>query len=483
MYNELPYRRFQLGIIVIVTLRAYQSQAVQDITAAFASGARAPLFVLPTGGGKTRILSHMAQSAERRGRRVLILAHRVELIDQLVSALRETDVEPHVITAGVRSRTVTQHAVAVASVQTLVRRLDDYVCPTLIIIDECHHVTHGSAWGLILKQYAAAKRLGVTATPIRLDGRGLAGHFDHLIVGPSVRELTSDGFLAPAKIYAPPTVDTSGLLVRAGEYSNEAAQALMDTQAITGDALAHYRKYADGKPALIFCTSVAHANHVAAQFNRAGIPSIDINGKTDRDVRAMAVRDFGDGKIMAMASCDIFSEGFDAPGVHCGILLRPTQSECLWRQQVGRILRPAPGKTHALILDHVNSTARFGLPDEPREWLLSADATPKKKPTLQARICAQCFAASPARSVVCVECGARFKTDARDPIPERDGELVELTAEELERKRLSMGRRQEQGRAQSLGQLIEFARAKGYAPGWAEHIWQARQAKRAKGAR
>ncbi len=464
----------------MITLRPYQAKAIQQIKDAFSAGFKAPLYVLPTGGGKTVCFAHIAQSSERRGRRVLILCHRVELVDQIVDALRQCDVEPDIIAAGynraLRAERASNRAVAVASVQTLVRRLDSYPAPTLIICDEAHHMVNGNQWSTAVRAYSGARLLGVTATPIRLDGRGLAGHFDTLITGPSVRELIDAGYLAPPRVFAPPTVDTSGLHVRAGDYRADEAAALMDVPSITGDAVSHYRRHADGKRALVFCTSVEHARNVAAQFNAAGVPSIQLDGTTDRMVRRMAVQDFKDGKIRVMASCDLFSEGFDAPGTEVGILLRPTQSEALWRQQIGRVLRPAPGKDHALIFDHVGSTVKFGLPDAPREWSLTANATRRaKKPPPAVRVCPKCFAASPSRAAACVDCGHVFPIKPRQELEEREGELVEITAEQLAKREARI----EQGRAATLAQLTEIARIKGYKPGWAEHVLASRMAKKA----
>lgn len=462
----------------MITLRPYQSTGIAQIRQAFADGFKAPLYVSPTGSGKTTVFAYMAESSEKRGKRILILCHRVELVDQIVERLRQFDVTPEIIAAGYKMGSGRRHLeprhVAVASVQTLVRRLDDYPAPTLIAIDEAHHVSQGSQWSQIIRKYQTARICGFTATACRLDGRGLASHFDKMICGPSVADLTQQGYLAPARVFAPPTVDTSGLHIRAGDYKHEENEALMDTPTITGDALSHYRKLAPGMQALIFCTSVAHAHHVAEQFRKADISALALDGGTDKELRRMAVKDFRQGSIKVMASCDLFSEGFDVENVHAGILLRPTQSEGLWRQQVGRILRPAPGKTHALILDHVNSTMKFGMPADPREWTLEGDADRrKKKPAPGIRVCPKCFAASPARASTCVECGTAFEVKPRQQVEEKEGELVELTAEQIAKKR----ERREQGRAQTLDQLRQIARIKGYNENWALKVMEGRQAK------
>jgi superfamily II DNA or RNA helicase len=463
----------------MIALRPYQIDAENKIRAAFAAGHRAPLYVLPTGGGKTVTFASIAQSADRRGKRVLIIAHRVELVDQIVGALRQFDIHPAVVAAGyhnTRGR-VSNESVTVASVQTLVRRLKDFAAPDLIICDEAHHATAGNSWSEIMRGYPNARRLGVTATPIRLDGRGLKSTFDTMILGPNVQELIQMGYLVRPRVFAPPTVDTSGLHKRMGEFKADESQALMDTPSITGDALSHYRKHCDGLPGLAFCTSVQHAHNVATQFNNAGVSAVALDGGTDREIRRIAVQDFRDGKIKLLASCDLFSEGFDVPGAHIGIMLRPTASMALFLQQVGRVLRPADGKTHATILDHVGNTMRFGMPDAIREWELTDEIMRKKKKAEEGiRVCAKCFAASSARAKVCIDCGNVFPVQPRQELVEREGELVELTAEEIAKKNA----RREQGRAATLEQLTNIARIKGYAPGWAEHVYAAREAKKRK---
>ena len=462
----------------MITLRPYQFKAVEDIRGAFREGAKSPLFVLATGGGKTCIFSHITHSAMERGRRVTILVHRIELIDQIVKALRAADVEPDVIAAGYLRHS---SPVAVASVQTLARRIDRVSAPDLIVIDEAHHVAKGNTWAQILEAWPQAKRLGVTATPVRQDGRGLGEHFDQLIVGPQVSELIAMGYLTKPRVFAPPTVDTSGLHQRMGEYVQAEAEALVDRPSVTGDALEHYRRLADGKPAIVFCTSVEHAEHVAQSFRDGGYQAVSLNGGTDREVRRMAVKDFRTGALRVMASCDLFSEGFDVEGIEVGLLLRPTASFGLFLQQVGRCLRIAPGKTEALILDHSANCLRFGLPTDPREWKLTYDETTgkKKEPEIKARVCSSCFAASSARAKVCANCGVPFPVEPRE-VEQRKGNLEELTPEEMAQRMAKLHASREVGMSTSLAQLEEIGRKRGHKPGWAMHVWEAKQAAQAK---
>lgn len=460
-------------------LRPYQDQALADIRKAFRDQCRAPLFVLPTGGGKTVCFAAITHGAAIKGNRVLILAHRVELIDQINDALHDADVNADIICAGYERR---ESPVAVASVQTLIRRLKTVAPPDLIVCDEAHHVANGNTWSTIFKAWPNAKRLGVTATPVRQDGRGLGEHFDRMIIGPSVSQLIANGYLSPPRVFAPPTMDTSGLHTRLGDFVLAEAEALADKPSVTGDALAHYRQHADGKPAIVFCTSVAHADHVATQFRAGGYQAVALNGGSARDLRRMVVDDFRSGRLQVMASCDLFSEGFDSPGVHVGIMLRPTASFGLFLQQVGRCLRIAPGKREAIILDHASNVSRFGLPTDDRDWQLTYDEDKRKsKPSIASvRVCAKCFAANSARSKVCgnpgpPQCDYVFPVESRQ-IEERDGELEEVTAEILEKRAARM----EQGRSQTLEQLEEFARRKGYKPGWAHRVYAGRLAKVAK---
>ena len=454
----------------MIQLRPYQCAGIASIREAFGPlHKRAPLYVLPTGAGKSLTFSFIAHGAADKGNRVYILSHRQELIDQISGALDLTGTPHGFIAAGYP--TLEAH-VQIASVQTLVRRLDRTPQPDLIVIDEAHHA-RAETFERIIREWPRAKLLGVTATPIRLSGEGLGTIFDHLITGPSMRELIDAGYLAPYRMFRPPTADASDLPKRGGEFVTAAAEALMNKPAITGSALAHYRQHADGLPALVFCVSIQHAKSVADQFREAGYSAFSIDGTMERTVRRGVVEDFRDGRIKVVTSCEILNEGFDVPGAHVGIFLRPTQSLGLYLQQIGRILRPCEGKSHALLLDHVGNCYRHGLPHAPQDWSLSGDdPAAKRKRAASVRICAHCFCALPSQARVCSECGYEFPAKSRE-IEQRDGELAEVTPEMLARR----AERREQGRAQSLEALLEIARRKGYRPEWAHRVMAGRLAK------
>jgi DNA repair protein RadD len=453
-----------------ITLRDYQTRAIDAVRDAYRSGARAPLLVMATGAGKTVCFAAITHGAVARGRRVLILVHRRELIRQASAKLTHAGVDHGIIAAGF---TPSDQQVQVASVQTLVRRLDVmHWAPDLIVIDEAHHAVAGS-WSKTIAHWPQAYRLGVTATPVRRDGRGLGAMFDRLVLGPSVPELTARGFLSQAKIYAPsPKFETVNFRVRSGDYAPEDAAEQLDRPTVTGDAIEHFQRLAAGRSAIAFCCTTAHAEHVAAQFNACGIRSHVLLGTTPVEVREQLIAELGAGTLRVLVSVDVISEGTDVPSVGAAILLRPTQSEGLYLQQVGRVLRPALGKDHALILDHVGNVHRHGFPDDIREW--SLDDTRKRgrsggpaAPCV--RTCPVCFAAF-APQPICPCCGAPCAPPARE-LRQVDGDLQELKRVEVQL------RKREQGRAQTLDALIAVGKARGMRNpvAWARHVHNARQ--------
>lgn len=449
-----------------MNLRAYQQQLIDDIRLRYQLGDKSVLAVLPTGGGKTIIFSAIAQSAAAKGNHVLILVHRRELIHQASSKLQWIGVDHGIIAAGIPP---SDHAVQIASVQTLARRLSrlDWQ-PTLIIIDEAHHATAGQ-WARILDHWPDAYRLGVTATPCRLDGCGLRSTFDTMVLGPSVADLIFTGYLSPARIYAPPVVaDLKGIRSRGGDYANDQAAAAMDRPTVTGDAISHYQRLAAGQQTIAFCCNVAHAVSVCDAFKTAGIGAELLLGNTPD--REQVVTAFASHRIRVLVTVDVVSEGFDVPAASCAILLRPTQSLGLYLQQVGRVLRPAPSKAHAVILDHVGNVNRHGFPDDHRDWSLD-DRMRRSKgtPAPSVRTCPECFAAfKPAP--ICPVCGAGCVPIRSRVIREMAGELRELKREEVRQ------RTDERRQARTLQQLIAVGQARGMKNpvGWAKHVYFAR---------
>ena len=451
------------------TLRPYQTQFVAAIRAAYAQGSRSVLGVLPTGGGKTMCFSHMAKQASEKGLRVGIVAHRVEILDQISAALFDWGV-PHGFIAP--NRTIDPLArVQVCSVQSLARRLPQLSQRPFdfLIVDEAHHAAEKTSWGQIIALHRGKHVLGVTATPQRLSGEPLSA-FQTLVEGPSTAALIPTA-LSPYRAYAPVTPEMHSVKRRAGDYDLRENEAAMDKPTITGDAVREYLRRTPGKRAVAFCVSVSHAAHVAECFRTARIPAEAIDGKMHRGERNAAIARFRAGETMVLTSADLVSEGFDLPAIETAILLRPTQSLGLYLQQVGRALRPYPGKERAVILDHAGNIERHGLPDDERVW--SLEGREKRRggvggeATIPVMKCAHCFYM--ARSFqVCPSCGKEREIKPRE-VEAVEGELAEVDVEAMRR-----ARKQEIGRARTLPELAEVAVRKGYKIGWIGSMMQAR---------
>jgi superfamily II DNA or RNA helicase len=249
----------------------------------------------------------------------------------------------------------------------------------------------------------------------------------------------------------------------------------MNRPTVTGDAIAHYLRLCNQKRAIAFCCSAQHADSVAAEFNRSGVPAATLLGTTPADQRDQLVRQFAAGTIAVLVTVDVVSEGFDCPAAEAAILLRPTQSLGLYLQQVGRVLRPAQDKPHALILDHVGNVHRHGWPDDPRDWTLADRPTRARSAGDAApsvRTCPQCFAAfKPAP--ICPCCGAPCAPVQQRQLRQVDGDLKELQREGV-RQRTS-----ERRSARTLQDLIRVGYARGMKNpvAWAKHVHYARQLK------
>ena len=349
-----------------------------------ASGAGSILNVLPTGGGKTVIFCHIAERAAQRGNRSLIVVHRKELIDQTSATLTAHGI-PHGIMAAGYNPTPSE-PVQVGMVQSLLRR---DVPTDMVIIDECHHAA-AQSYQTIMERYPSALKLGFTATPERLDGKGLGRYFSKLVEGPTVATLQQGGYLCRTKYYTPPqVVDLKGIKTQMGDYQISQLEAETNRSTVTGDAVSHYQKLANGRSAVAFCVSVAHAQAVADGFNQAGIAAGVINGQQSKEERTEVVESLRSGRIQVLSSVMVISEGFDLPAVGAAILLRPTKSLSMHLQQIGRVLRPAEGKPNAIILDHVGNLSRNGLAEDERLWRLTDRLV---KPTVSTSTCPQCFA-------------------------------------------------------------------------------------------
>lgn len=434
--------------------------------------------MLPTGGGKTVCFSYMTYEAAKRRKLALLMVHRKELVDQISQSLTSFNVRHGIIAAGYPSQAA---QVQVANVHTLVRRLDNPAFRAwlgkvdLVVIDEAHH-RGAETWNQVLAHTPRATEVGVTATPVRLDGKGLARYFDSMVVGPSVAELVDLGYLVEPVLYEPRGVDMTGVRTIRGDFDKVQASQRMDRAEIHGGLVEHYLKLCRGKKMIVFCVSILHAEHVLAAYLAAGVPAVLIHGKQERAVRKAQEQQFSRGDALILVSVDLVGEGYDVPECEAVQLARPTQSLGLYLQQCGRALRPMPGKDRAIILDHVGNQRRHGMPDDDRQWVLgydrgTRDAGAGEKP-MALRTCGECYAINRGTAAVCEQCGVGFPVAVRE-IREVEGELVEHRRERkppvdpVRRDELLAGCR-------SLHDFHQVAKELGYKSGWAFRQYQNR---------
>jgi DNA repair protein RadD len=450
---------------MIPALYDYQEKAVAEIRQHIAAGTRRILLVAPTGSGKGTLATWMIHSAVARGKRILFLVNRRELVKDTSKRLDKLGVD-HGVIMGSHPRRKPWLSVHVASIDTLHRR-KPLPPADLIFCDECH-LSITDIWRNVLDQYSCPV-LGMTATPVRADGRGLGEFFNAMVQGPSTAELMRRGFLVRGRIFAPSAPDMTGVKVSGGEYNQKQLAVAADTSKLTGDLVAHWIRLGRGRPTVAFAVSVEHSRHIVEQFAAKGFRAVHVDAQTPDDERDRIWSGLAGGSIDVCSSVGVISYGWDVPPVSCAILARPTKSLALFLQQVGRVLRTHPSKSDALILDHAGCCLEHGFPDDEREWTLDGEGSGSKRSKDDApsvRMCKACWAAYRATLAACPYCG--WKPERVERIPDEvAGELGEITEAVKPAYRI-----RKLSRDPRIAELQKTAEAKGYKPGW---VWMQAQ--------
>lgn len=450
-------------------LRNYQQDLKNKIYKALDDGFKAPLAVLSTGGGKTVIFCSMANElAYTHNTPVAIVVHRRELVSQISVTLSRASVKHNIIApknvvvgiiAAQRRATGKQYydhraPITVVSVDTLNSRSDSYKNWAngigIWIQDEAAHVLKNNKWGKALLSFPNAKGIGFTATPQRLDKRGLGTHadglFDTMILGPSSKYLINEGHLSKYKIVVPPG-DYERHLKKASEgsdFTREAMAVASRESCIVGDVVKNYLKFSENKQTIVFASDIESAFKFEQEFIANGVSAKTLTGETPDQERSQGIIDFENETTKVLINVDLFDEGFDVPGIECVIMARPTMSIGKYLQCIGRGLRVKKGKPHAIIIDHVGNIKRHGLPDQHRTWTL--DRIVKRRDTTNLlRICSNHICNAPYDKVLeaCPYCGTEYLktynrsggTSAREALEQVDGDLMLLdpdTIRELE---------------------------------------------------
>jgi superfamily II DNA or RNA helicase len=393
----------------------------------FRAGYRRVLYVLPTGGGKTTVAASIIRQAEQRGSTILFLAHRKELIDQASERLTGLGVRHGVIMADDhRARAA---SVQVGSIQTIARRGLPWM-PNLVIVDECHRIK-GEQYQRTLDGMRDALVIGITATPIRADGRGLRPPFETMVTGPSMAELRDSGYLVPARTYARRKPNLSAVHTTAGDYQTDELEAAMNRPELVGDVVVEWRKHAEGRTTAVFAVGVKHSLALRDAFRAAGIVAEHLDGSTPKAERERLLAALATGRITVLTNCGVLSEGWDCPSVSAVSIVRPTQSMGLYLQMAGRALRPAAGKEDCVLLDHGGCVYRHGLVDCDRIWSLDGDYERRKAAKRikdQAdlvKVCPDCDRVAELSEERCA-CGYVFSKRSRGP-KQVSGELELVT--------------------------------------------------------
>jgi DNA repair protein RadD len=449
----------------MMRLRPYQLVAVEQLRTRIAAGDRRIVVALPTGGGKTVVATHIVAGARNRGRRVLFVAHRRELISQayakFVCEMPHDDVGV-IMASDTRRNPVAR--VQVASIDTLRSRHRPEA--DIVIIDECHRALSKS-YSDLRAHYPNAVHLGLTATPYRADGRGLGEAYDSIVTVATPAQLIADGFLVEPRVFTVPSSDLpnlSGVRIRNGDYDAAQLAIATDHEGLVGNIVDHWLRRAGNARTVVFASSVAHSKHIVSRFVAAGVSAEHLDGTTPTVERDAILHRLERGETRVVSNMGVLCEGWDQPAVKCCILARPTTSTGLYLQQAGRILRPYNGEP-AFVLDHAGCVLDHGLPQDEREFTLDAKRKRMKLIGASCKTCPECFAIVASNAAVCPSCGAMFTSDdveRMNKTAETEGELVEVRpASQIEKRAV-------------WDELCTVAESRGYAPGWAAHQFKSR---------
>jgi DNA repair protein RadD len=442
-------------------LRPHQIEGIAQLRGALMAGKRRPVLQLPTGAGKTILAAAIVEGARAKGNNVVFTVPAIELVDQTVGAFGAEGIENIGVIQADHQLTDWRKPVQIASVQTLARR-EILPLASIVVVDEAHqHFAVIERW---MRDRPDLIFIGLTATPW---ARGMARMWDALLTPVRMQALIDAGYLSPFRVFAPAEPDLSKITVRAGDYAEDQLSVVMSEPKLIADVVATWLKLGEDRPTLCFAVDRAHARKLQGEFEAAGIPSAYVDAYTERHDRDAIRRAFHDGRVKVVVNVGVLTTGVDWD-VRCLILARPTRSEILFVQIVGRALRTAPGKADALILDHSSSTQTLGMVTDIHHDALD-DGSPRKgatqrkeRPTPLPKKCPKCTYLKQAGIHECPSCG--FAPERQSLIEAEAGELVQL------RGKAKTPTRQEKQKFWSG--LLWFCEARGYRRGWASNQYR-----------
>lgn len=459
-----------------------QIEFVTNLRASFSRGYKSVLGVASPAFGKTVVAAYITETATGRGQASCwFLVHRKNLLRQTSNSFWQSKIPHGLITSGkMRSPLPVQ----VGTIGTVFNRMGHLKPPTILFIDEAH-LCRGRMFETVIlwAKEQGALIIGLTGTPQRLDGKALGYLFDDMVESRSPRWLIEQGRLSSYVIYSTPrALDLSGVKTTAGDYDKAGLEKVMDTSAIIGDAVSHWRKYANGMITVAYCVTVAHSKHTAAQFNANGIPAVHVDAGTTEAELKEACEGLASGRYLIMCNCELVIEGFDLSAqvgkditIQCCMLLRATKSLTRYLQMVFRALRKKDQP--AVILDHAQCVMTHGFPDDEREWSLEGkkkgrSSSKDEEPDVNVQQCHKCYFVFRKGATHCPGCGCEVEVMTPRKINEVEGELVKIDVEAERRNR-----KLEQGSARGLYDLVRVGVSRGMKnpSAWASIVFAQRQ--------
>ena len=458
-----------------MALRQYQKDTLNDIIRSQRGGNKNILLQAATGSGKTVMASAFVKHMIEQNKNVLFLAHRRELITQCSDKLTKEGIKHGIIMAG--ETAPFWHNTQVASIDTLrsrsiTNKTEELPKADLVIIDEAHR-SLSRTYLKIIGMYADSQVLGLTATPIRSDGKGLGYIFSDMVKAPSIATLIEQGHLVSCQYFAPTIPDLNGIQNYMGDYNATELANRMDKPKLIGDIVSSWKKIANNKKTIVFASSVAHSKNLAESFIDIGVKAAHIDGTTDHAERERVLNEFNNGDMKIICNCMVLTEGFDCPPAEVCVLARPTKSLGMYIQMVGRVLRPYEGKTHATIIDHSGAVYTHGFVEDDIEWHLD----PKRPMTIKERklakpkeeaqiICEGCFSMF-SGSNICSKCGhIQLKKSKYVAVLDKELGFVDKETKTV-KKKLTYA-------PEFYSMLLGYCKVHNYNSRWAYHTYKTR---------
>jgi DNA repair protein RadD len=442
-------------------LRPHQEKAIALLRASLGSGHRRPMIQAPTGFGKTVLASTIVQGALAKRKRVIFTVPSVDLVEQTVEAFWADGIRDVGVLQGNHPMTDYSRPVQIASLQTLARR--GIPAADIVVVDEAHRRYDSLTKWMTDPNWQRVPFVGLSATPW---AKGLGKDFDDLIIASTTAELIEQGYLSKFRVFAPSHPDLTGVKTVAGDYHEGQLSVVMQDGKLVADVVETWLTKGEDRPTLVFAVDRAHAKKLQTSFLAAGVPTGYIDGHMTREERKPVRDDFAAGRLRVVCNVGCLTTGVDWD-VRCIVLARPTRSEILFTQIIGRGLRTAPGKADCLVLDHSDTHLRLGfVTDIQHDRLDTGNGTKSdaERDEPLPKECPKCTYLRPPRIAVCPACG--FKPEPKSKIECEAGELVELRGKKKPAPP-TMAEKQA-----FYSELLGYADDRGWRRGWAANKYR-----------